>query len=1000
MKIGRKESRGIASVRLASQAIADLKYKSLFENSGTAIVIIDKDGIYHLVNSRAAKHFGGDVDDIVGKSIFDFLPQEGAQKYLERNQKVIESGIGEEYEYTFELPTGTKTLLITDQVLIDGHGIGYALQSSGIDITARKQAEEALKESESNYRLLAGNLPGTSVFLFDHDLRFILAEGFLHPDFGLTIELVEGKTLWEVLPEDRAARLALFYKQALQGIPTENLISEYKGHIYLGNILPVKNRKGKIIAGMVVSQDITDIKKTENALLESEQRYRLLFENASEAFLLTNPSDGSVYSANPAACAMFGQTKEEITGVGRESIIDMTDPRLALALEERRRTGKFSGELTGVRKGGTKFPIEVSSTIFSDNKGNLRSSMIIKDISARKEAEDIIRKSEEKWHLLVDTIPDYIALYDAEGKYLFLNHFAEGFSAKDIEGKTYADFLTEESKKLYDETFRKAKETKETQYNEYTAFGDNYSIRNYESFFVPIFENDILVNMLVIARDITQRKDAERLLVESEANARAIMESTSDTMLLLDKDGTVIDNNEGHANRFGLTREDLLGKNIFDYLPDSVGKGRRYLIDQVLATGEPYRGEDLRDGRWVEVSIHPIFDQNKITERVAIFAKDITESKSNHEELRKSEELLSLFMKHSPIYSFIKEVTPTQSLVLRASENFKEMIGISGSEMVGKTMYELFPPEFAAKITADDWATVSKGNPMTLAEELNGGYYVTIKFPITQHGRNLLAGYTIDVTDQKLAEFKLIESEAQLRELNATKDKFFSIIAHDLKSPFNSIIGFSNLLIRQIEEKDYASIEKYAGIIQNSSQQAMDLLMNLLEWSRSQTGRIGYTPEKIDISTSINKVAELFLALAQQKSITIYLETSSNLSFFADKAMINTILRNLISNAIKFTNVGGEISISAKQMLNDLVVSVSDNGVGMDEKSISMLFRIDQNHTTLGTNEEKGTGLGLLLCKEFVEKHGGKIWVESFPGKGSKFHFSIPNSILVNSSSN
>ena len=501
-------------------------------------------------------------------------------------------------------------------------------------------------------------------------------------------------------------------------------------------------------------------------------------------------------------------------------------------------------------------------------------------------------------------------------------------------------------------------------------------------------------------QDITEHKQTEQRIRENEANARALMESTSETMLLLDKNGTVIDNNEGHANRIGLTREDLLGKNIFDYLPDSVGKRRRYLIDQVLATGEPYLGEDFRDGRWVEVSIHPIFDQNKITERVAIFAKDITESKSNHEELRKSEELLSLFMKHSPIYSFIKEVTPTQSLVLRASENFKEMIGIPGSEMVGKTMYELFPPEFAAKITADDWAIVSKGNPMTLAEELNSGYYVTIKFPITQHGRNLLAGYTIDVTDQKLAEFKLIESEAQLRELNATKDKFFSIIAHDLKSPFNSIIGFSNLLIRQIEEKDYASIEKYAGIIQNSSQQAMDLLMNLLEWSRSQTGRIVYTPEKIDISTSINKVAELFLASAQQKSITIYLETSANLSFFADKAMINTILRNLISNAIKFTNVGGEISISAKQMLNVLVVSVSDNGVGMDEESISMLFRIDQNHTTLGTNEEKGRGLGLLLCKEFVEKHGGKIWVESFPGKGSKFHFSIPNSISVNSSSN
>ena len=998
MKIGRKESRGIASVRLASQAIADLKYKSLFENSGTAIVIIDKDGIYHLVNSRAAKHFGGDVDDIVGKSIFDFLPQEGAQKYLERNQKVIESGIGEEYEYTFELPTGTKTLLITDQVLIDGRGIGYALQSSSIDITARKQAEEALKESESNYRLLAGNLPGTSVFLFDHDLRFILAEGFLHPEFGFTTSNMEGKTLWEVLPPERADRLAPIYKDALEGKPTENLISEYKGHIYLGNILPVKNRKGKIIAGMVVSQDITDIKKTENALLESEQRYRLLFENASEAFLLTNPSDGSVYSANPAACAMFGQTKEEITGVGRESIIDMTDPRLALALEERRRTGKFSGELTGVRKGGTKFPIEVSSTIFSDNKGNLRSSMIIKDISARKEAEDIIRKSEEKWHLLVDTIPDYIALYDAEGKYLFLNHFAEGFSAKDIEGKTYADFLTEESKKLYDETFRKAKETKETQYNEYTAFGDNYSIQNYESFFVPIFENDILVNMLVIARDITQRKDAERLLVESEANARAIMESTSDTMLLLDKDGTVIDNNEGHASRLGFARKDLLGEKIYDYLPEDIEKKRKELIDLAISTGVTQYGEDVRAERSIEYSVHPIFDRNKITDRVAIFVRDITESKNNLEALKKNEELLSLFMKHSPIYSFIKEVTPTESRVLRASENYTDMIGISGSDMVGKTMYELFPLEFAKKITDDDWAIFSGGKSMTLNEELNGRYYVTIKFPITQNGKNLLAGYTIDVTDQKLAEQCLLENESRLQELNATKDKFFSIIAHDLKSPFNSIIGFSNLLIRQIEEKDYAAIERYASIIQSSSQQAMDLLMNLLEWSRAQTGHIVFTPEKIDFAASINQVTELLFAFAQQKSITIYSETSVNLSFFADKAMINTILRNLISNAIKFTNVGGEIIISAKQMLNDLVVSVSDNGIGMDEETTSKLFRIDQHHSTLGTEKEKGTGLGLLLCKEFIEKHGGRIWVESEPRKGSKFHFSIPYRTSASSS--
>ena len=499
-------------------------------------------------------------------------------------------------------------------------------------------------------------------------------------------------------------------------------------------------------------------------------------------------------------------------------------------------------------------------------------------------------------------------------------------------------------------------------------------------------------------QDITERKQIKQLILENETNARAIMESTSDSILLLHKDGTIIDNNEGHASRLGFAREDLLGKKIYDYLPEDIGKKRKELVDLAISTGVTQYGEDVRAERSIEYSIHPIFDRNKITDRVAIFARDITESKNNLEALKKNEELLSLFMKHSPIYSFIKEVTPTESRVLRASENYTDMIGISGSDMVGKTMYELFPAEFASKITADDWAIVSGGDPITLDEELNGRYYVTIKFPITQNGKNLLAGYTIDVTDQKLAEQCLLENESRLQELNATKDKFFSIIAHDLKSPFNSIIGFSNLLVRQIEEKDYEAIERYASIIQSSSQQAMDLLMNLLEWSRAQTGHIIFTPEKIDFAASINQVTELLFAFAQQKSITIYSEMSVNLSFFADKAMINTILRNLISNAIKFTNVGGEIIISAKQMLNDLVISVSDNGVGMDEETTSKLFRIDQNHSTLGTEKEKGTGLGLLLCKEFIEKHGGRIWVESEPRKGSKFHFSIPYRTSANSS--
>jgi PAS domain S-box-containing protein len=247
-----------------------------------------------------------------------------------------------------------------------------------------------------------------------------------------------------------------------------------------------------------------------------------------------------------------------------------------------------------------------------------------------------------------------------------------------------------------------------------------------------------------------------------------------------------------------------------------------------------------------------------------------------------------------------------------------------------------------------------------------------------------------DITVQKNTMNALHESEAQLRELNATKDKFFSIIAHDLKSPFNGILGFSNILADQIKQKDYENIEDYAEIIQYSSQKAIDLLMNLMDWSRSQSGRMDFNPQRIDIGSIIHDVFELLKTAALQKSILLTKKTVPSLYAVFDKEMISSVLRNLISNSIKFTNAGGSIEIKAEMILNELTVSVSDNGTGMNKSELDRLFRIDESYSREGTQNEKGTGLGLILCREFINKHGGKIWAESNPGIGSRFCFTIP----------
>lgn len=247
-----------------------------------------------------------------------------------------------------------------------------------------------------------------------------------------------------------------------------------------------------------------------------------------------------------------------------------------------------------------------------------------------------------------------------------------------------------------------------------------------------------------------------------------------------------------------------------------------------------------------------------------------------------------------------------------------------------------------------------------------------------------------DITERKHAEEHLKESETRLRELNATKDKFFSIIAHDLKSPFTSIIGLSELLAEQVGKKDYDGIDEYANMIQSSSWRAMDLLTNLMEWSRSQTGRMEFNPVSINMVELIDEVTELLNDAALQKSITISRQLPASLVLLADKPMINTVLRNLISNAIKYTNIGGKIEISAISREKELEVTVSDNGVGIKQEALGKLFLIAESRSTPGTQDEDGTGLGLILCKDFVSKHGGNIWVESEPGNGSRFVFTIP----------
>jgi signal transduction histidine kinase len=236
----------------------------------------------------------------------------------------------------------------------------------------------------------------------------------------------------------------------------------------------------------------------------------------------------------------------------------------------------------------------------------------------------------------------------------------------------------------------------------------------------------------------------------------------------------------------------------------------------------------------------------------------------------------------------------------------------------------------------------------------------------------------------------LAESEQQLLKLNAAKDKFFSLIAHDLKNPFTTIFGYSELLATDLLEFDQQEIRQFLENISNASKQAYMLLENLLIWAQTQNRTIEFKPEVIDLQAQVNSTIALVETQARTKNISVSSTIKEPQPVFADTNLVGSILRNLLSNAIKFTPQEGMIEVSTTTAGKFTEISVKDTGVGIEKEHLVNIFNLENKRRTMGTDKEKGSGLGLTLCKEFVAMQGGQIWVESEPGKGTTFTFSVP----------
>lgn len=374
---------------------------------------------------------------------------------------------------------------------------------------------------------------------------------------------------------------------------------------------------------------------------------------------------------------------------------------------------------------------------------------------------------------------------------------------------------------------------------------------------------------------------------------------------------------------------------------------------------------------------------------------DITQRRETEKKLKESEEKYRLMFETSQEGILVAQ----DYKMVYFNPVFVELSGYSASELENKP--------FAAMIHPDDLERVVNNYRKRLIGELVEQRYefrmVTksgeIRWisltgaPMLWNGKPATLNFISDVHQRKLAEDALKESEKALRELNATKDRFFSIIAHDLKSPFNSIVGFSELLKDEVKYLSPDEISNYATAIYNSARNTLGLLDNLLDWARMQQNRMIFEPKLMVLKQIVNDVFEEVSTVAQAKGIHMFDEVPGDIIVNVDDNMFKTLIRNLLNNAVKFTKPGGTVKVIAVKEMDKVILSVTDTGIGISRENMEKLFDIGAGFTTRGTENEKGTGLGLILCKEFVARHGGTISVESEIGTGSKFIVELPQSI-------
>jgi len=758
-------------------------------------------------------------------------------------------------------------------------------------------------------------------------------------------------------------------------------------------------------------------KRFENYLRESEERYRSFFEQSIDAVFLTAP-DGGILEANPEACRVFGYTMEELRQLGRDGVVDLTDPRLMPALEERARTGRFRGELNFLRKDGASFPGEISSSVFKDADGNLKTSMIIRDMTERRRQEEARAEIENRLRRFLEMAPLPIFHVDKDGSIIFRNErFIRvfGYTHDDVPTLTEwwscaypdPDYRRWVKETWNDALRRAAEEGKDIEPHEYMVTCKSGEQRTVEISGIILGE-DFFGTFI----DLTERKQAEATVRKERDFSSMVIDSLPGIFYMYDENRRFLRWNKNFEQVSGYTGAEIAVMSPLDFF---VGEERNILearISEVFIKGVSEVEAEFVAKDGMRTPFYFTGLTIKIDGRPCLIGVgiDVSDRRRTRNALQESEARYRALLETAPVGIAVH----AEGKIVFANPFGAHLLGATSKEQIaGKPIQQIIHPD-GIKQAQDRILRMLAGEKGLYPSEdvylrLDGSpiNVEVMATPLIYQGKPAVQVIVADITQRKRTEEELgkyrdhledlvrertkelEQANLRLQELDRLKSMFIASMSHELRTPLNSIIGFTGIILMGMSGPISDVQRKQLGMVKNSANHLLALINDVIDVSKIEAGKADLGIEVFDLRPLILEVKESFAVALSSKGLSLKFQADEELHVTSDRRRVNQILVNLVGNAVKFTEAGS-VAVFVTKSERRVEISVSDTGVGMTEKDMERLFEAFSRIHIQSRPMVEGTGLGLYLSRRIAALLGGEITAKSEPGKGSKFTLSLP----------